>query len=555
MCRGCVLYAIGKVPVSPFTEKNTLKALRSRARGGTRSFAPLSQMPVQGERVQVGALCGADCIYNGQNGIIVDWSNDRGTVRIETGSRVGEQVDVRDKNLYPCNPMVDMMYNMRSARSTGWPANGLIPAAAYPPPGYPPPQPHPGYPPPQYLSPAPGGPPMGHLLTPGYPPHADLGDPAATSLSRSAGSSGKAPYVDYRSGNVDEEEQQVARAIEISLAEAAARQPSPNATPAAMARAPQAHDVVELLSDVDEVAEHASNEPPTKKPKVKAEQPTGAMPLRPSTRKALVVGINTYSTRPLRCCINDASAVHAALQRMGYASTLVTDCDIDTLLKARRTFVDTLQKNDIAFFYFAGHGTEASVLQAGKPRTSNWLLARNVPESNSDLPRYALDAHNLLAEMEARGTRFNALVLDCCRDDPLPAGTRSLGSSGGPFNGLASMDPKGSLVAFACAPGARSIELPKDPHGIFTHHLLEHLETPGLEINKLFIRIGNAVEQATQHRPLPQRPFVNHCLRCEDASLFPIRQDVTEVGIAGGVGNSAQPDAGATGATGATMHA
>jgi len=465
-------------------------------------------------------LYGADCIYNGQNGIIVDWSNDRGTVRIETGSRVGEQVDVQDKNLYPCNPMVDI----QSARSTGWPANGLMPATTRP-----------------YLSPAPGL--RVYLPPPGHPPHAYLGYPAATSLSRSADSSGRAPYLDrYGSGNADEEEQQVARAIGMSLAEAAARQPSPNVTPAAMARAPQARDVVELLSDVDEVAEHASNEPPTKKPKAKAEQPTGAMPLRPSTRKALVVGINTYSRLPLRCCINDASAVHAALQRMGYASTLVTDCDIDTLLNARRTFVDTLQKNDIAFFYFAGHGTEASVLQAGKPRTSNWLLARNVPESNSDLPRYALDAHNLLAEMEARGTRFNALVLDCCRDDPLPAGTRSLGSSGGPFNGLASMDPKGSLVAFACAPGARSIELPKDPHGIFTHHLLEHLETPGLEINKLFIRIGNAVEQATQHLPLPQRPFVNHCLRCEDASLFPIRQDVTEVGIAGGVGNSAQPD-------------
>ena len=245
---------------------------------------------------------------------------------------------------------------------------------------------------------------------------------------------------------------------------------------------------------------------------------------------------------------------------MGYASTLVTDCDIDTLLHAKRTFVDSLQQNDIAFFYFAGHGTEASVRQAGKHCTSNWLLARDVPESNSDLPRYALDAHNLLAEMEARGTLFNALVLDCCRDNPLPDGTRSLGSSGGPFNGLASMDPRGSLVAFACAPGAKSIELPREPHGIYTHHLLKHLETPGLEINALFIRIGNAVEQATQHLPQPQRPYVNHCLRCETASLFPnpspIRQDVTGVGIGGdgggGVVNSAQPEARATGAT---MHA
>ena len=40
---------------------------------------------MQGERVQVVGLCGADSIYNGQNGIIVEWSNDRGKVRIETG--------------------------------------------------------------------------------------------------------------------------------------------------------------------------------------------------------------------------------------------------------------------------------------------------------------------------------------------------------------------------------------------------------------------------------------------------------------------------------------
>ena len=153
----------------------------------------------------------------------------------------------------------------------------------------------------------------------------------------------------------------------------------------------------------------------------------------------------------------------------------------------------------------------------------------------------------------------NGIIVEWSNDRG-KVGTRSLGSSGGPFNGLASMDPRGSLVAFACAPGAKSIELPREPHGIYTHHLLKHLETPGLEINALFIRIGNAVEQATQHLPQPQRPYVNHCLRCETASLFPnpspIRQDVTGVGIGGdgggGVGNSAQPDARATGAT---MHA
>ena len=488
---------------------------------------------MQGERVRVVGLCGADCTYNGQNGIIVEWSNDRGKVRIETGYRgVGNIVHVQQMNLSTCSQIVDMMCGIQSARSSASvPTSGARPS----------------------------GPPSGPPGSVGGAMHMPAAAPAPL-LSLSAGSSGKDPYADLFGGHyVDAEQQQLRQAIQMSLAEpeaAAGRQPSPHATPAAMARAPPARHEA---AAAEAAAADARNEPPAKKPKIKAQQPTGAMPQRPGTRKALAVGINTYSTMPLRCCINDASAVHDALQRMGYASTLVTDCDIATLLHAKRTFVDSLQQNDIAFFYFAGHGTEASVRQAGKHCTSNWLLARDVPKADSDLPRYALDAHNLLADMEARGTLFNALVLDCCRDNPLPDGTRSLGSSGGPFNGLASMDPRGSLVAFACAPGAKSIELPREPHGIYTHHLLKHLETPGLEINALFIRIGNAVEQATQHLPQPQRPYVNHCLRCETASLFPnpspIRQDVTGVGIGGdgggGVGNSAQPAR----ATGATMHA
>ena len=231
----------------------------------------------------------------------------------------------------------------------------------------------------------------------------------------------------------------------------------------------------------------------------------------PPGRKALVVGINAYSSSPLHCCLNDATAVHEALQRMGFASMLVTDCDIKTFDRAKGVFVNSLQPGDIAFFYFAGHGAEASTLSAGKHSSSNWLYARQVPEERDDLPRLAVDAHNLLAEMEGRRTRFNALLLDCCRDDPLPTGNRS--GSGG----LASMDPKGSIVAFSCARGQTAAEQRSARHGIFTQCLLEHIETPGLDINTLFIRVGNAVEEITQGK---QVPYVNHSLRCEGASLF-----------------------------------
>lgn len=236
-----------------------------------------------------------------------------------------------------------------------------------------------------------------------------------------------------------------------------------------------------------------------------------------AARKALVVGINAYSRAPLQCCVSDATAVHGALIRMGFESVLKTDCDAETLRSATDQFCRSLNRGDIAVFYFAGHGAEACVLQAGKFQSSNWLLSTQVPASNRDLNLRAVDAHNLLAEMELQLTRFNVLILDCCRDDPLPAEVRGLGG-----RGLASMDPKGSVVAFSCARGQKAEEIPGQMHGIYTKHLLHHIETPGLAVVDLFIDVCKAVNEETKLSPQgPQNPYQNVALQIKGATLFP----------------------------------
>ena len=53
-----------------------------------------------------------------------------------------------------------------------------------------------------------------------------------------------------------------------------------------------------------------------------------------SRRRALVVGINEYSKTPLRCCVNDATDMHAALQRMNFESTLLVNPDFHALMQA-----------------------------------------------------------------------------------------------------------------------------------------------------------------------------------------------------------------------------
>eukprot|EP00966_Prymnesium_polylepis_P019435 448053-Prymnesium_polylepis.1 len=94
------------------------------------------------------------------------------------------------------------------------------------------------------------------------------------------------------------------------------------------------------------------------------------------------------------------------------------------------------------------------------------------------------------------------------------------------------MTPSGSIVAYACAPGQRAAEIPGQPHGLFTKHLLRHIEEPGLSVSNLFIRVGKAVNYETSN-PIrfpagPQNPYVNHALRTEDACLVPPKPERPE---------------------------
>ena len=234
-------------------------------------------------------------------------------------------------------------------------------------------------------------------------------------------------------------------------------------------------------------------------------------------RKALVIGISKYMpvAHELISAANDATDVGAKLRSMGFAVTITTDCDIHKLTHDKQEFISALRDGDEAVFYFAGHGVEW--------RESNWLVGQAIPQGNQwmDLQQYALDVQAILDDMEARGTRFALLILDCCREkapQPPQAPTRGLTSSAG----LREMQaPAGSYIAFACAPHRRAAEPLGQRNGIFTKHLLMHMGTPRLELDKLFIRVRNAVMQETSHSSFEEKqtPWSNSALTVEDACL------------------------------------
>jgi len=223
-------------------------------------------------------------------------------------------------------------------------------------------------------------------------------------------------------------------------------------------------------------------------------------------RVALVVGNASYAaTTPLANPGNDATAVSAALARLGFEVLLGIDKDTAGLRALIRDFSAAADGADLALFYYAGHG-----LQVGG---RNYLIPVDAAlEREADLDFAAIDLQLVLRQME-RGAKNSIVLLDACRDNPFETQlSRSMGatrSSALLGRGLAPVETLGgALIGFATDPGEVAYD-GAGQHSPFTEALLTHVETPGLEINTLMTRVRADVVLATDRR---QRPWATSSL-------------------------------------------
>ena len=105
--------------------------------------------------------------------------------------------------------------------------------------------------------------------------------------------------------------------------------------------------------------------------------------------------------------------------------------------------------------------------------------------------------------MEESGCAFPVPVLDCCRNfTGMRSQTRST------LGGLAKIEPHGSYVALTCAANQVS-EGGRGRNGIFTAALLQHIDTPGRDIDFILSDVRPEVETKTKGK---QTPFSEHSL-------------------------------------------
>ena len=215
---------------------------------------------------------------------------------------------------------------------------------------------------------------------------------------------------------------------------------------------------------------------------------------------AMVVGNSAYeATGTLPNTLNDAKAVAAALERLGFLVLTAYDAPQKALLKTLDDFSAALQNADAAVFFYAGHG-----MQMG---TENYILPVDIKVENELSVRYgALSLSDVLRDVETL-SRVAIVILDACRDNPfaeqLAAAdpTRSLAVT----RGLARVSPSGNgaIIAYAAAPG----EVASDgagEHSPYTAALLAEMEKPGVEVGLLFRRVAGKVIEETAGAQRPE---------------------------------------------------
>lgn len=221
-------------------------------------------------------------------------------------------------------------------------------------------------------------------------------------------------------------------------------------------------------------------------------------------RVALVVGNSTYAApdNNLANPKNDATDIASALREIGFDVTETHDLTVSAFDKALLDFTAKAQNADIALFFYAGHGLQISGRSFLMPTDARM-------ENEAGALRELMAIQDIVSKIE-NAAKVSIIVIDACRDNPLADKLRRrVGLENRTTNvaaGLAPLSVIGSntLVVYATVPG----EVAKDGAGRnspFTGALLNHVKTPGLEVELMFKRVTADVLNATKGEQQPER--------------------------------------------------
>jgi formylglycine-generating enzyme required for sulfatase activity len=210
-------------------------------------------------------------------------------------------------------------------------------------------------------------------------------------------------------------------------------------------------------------------------------------------RIALVIGNSQYGAElgNLQNPVHDATDISKKLRKFGFQVTTLKNGTQRKMDEAISSFGQKIaEEGTIGLFYFAGHGIQV--------QGANYLIPiKSGITSEADVKYKAVNAGQVLSQMDLANNGLNLVILDACRNNPFARSFRSA------TRGLARMDaPTGSLILYATKPGQVAQD-GSGRNGVFTEQLLKSMSKTSLRVEDVFKQAAISVSRKTSKEQEP----------------------------------------------------
>jgi formylglycine-generating enzyme required for sulfatase activity len=232
----------------------------------------------------------------------------------------------------------------------------------------------------------------------------------------------------------------------------------------------------------------------------------GIMPGHAEKRVALVIGNGAYRhLRPLTNPPNDARDLAKTLESLGFEVDLGVDLGLADMQRKVTEFARRARTADVALAFFGGHGVQAPD-PSGSAQPVNYLLPVDADIKDAADLGFLTTARDIVSRLAlAAGVRI--LILDACRDNPIPQQLADASSNGRSTAAARGLGPpaktSGTLIAFSTQPD----QIADDGRGRnspFVAALLRHISEPGLDVRLLFTDVRGDVIRASKGGQTPE---------------------------------------------------
>jgi uncharacterized caspase-like protein len=162
-------------------------------------------------------------------------------------------------------------------------------------------------------------------------------------------------------------------------------------------------------------------------------------------RYALLIGNGDYRDfGTLKNPVNDATDVASALKALGFQVNLLTNANRKQMNQALNDFHDRLAQDasSVGFFWYAGHGIQS--------KGENYLVPVGADiQREADFEDEAVSVHKLSSLLDDARNKMNVVVLDACRNNPIP----SMGRGGTRGLTVVSAAPAESIIMYSTGAG------------------------------------------------------------------------------------------------------